>query len=78
MTGITSFTPISTACRTAGDKEFRKLLKSYRSWTAGAWPCYVIDRESASVCGGAYVPTNMQWQPLAEAKEKDKWELHRR
>jgi len=26
MTGITSFNPISTPCRTAGEKEYRKLL----------------------------------------------------
>ena len=39
-------------------------------------PCkgYVIDRIVPRVCGGADEPSNMQWQTLAEAKAKDKWE----
>src|SRR5918996_535463 len=39
-------------------------------------PCkgYVIDRIIPIVCGGAEAPENMQWQTLAEAKEKDRWE----
>lgn len=35
---------------------------------------YVIDRIIPLVCGGAEEPANMQWQTIAEAKEKDKWE----
>ena len=39
-------------------------------------PCtgYVIDRVIPVVCGGAEDPANMQWQTLAEARAKDKWE----
>ena len=39
-------------------------------------PCkgYVIDRIIPLVCGGADEPQNMQWQTLAEAKEKDRWD----
>ena len=39
-------------------------------------PCkgYVIDRIIPPLCGGADAPENMQWQTLAEAKEKDRWE----
>ena len=39
-------------------------------------PCkgYVIDRVIPLVCGGAEAPSNMQWQTIAEAKEKDRWE----
>ena len=39
-------------------------------------PCkgYVIDRVIPIACGGAEEPANMQWQTLAEAKEKDRWE----
>jgi hypothetical protein len=39
-------------------------------------PCkgYVIDHVIPRVCGGAEAPENMQWQTLAEAKEKDRWE----
>lgn len=39
-------------------------------------PCkgYVIDRIIPVICGGVEEPANMQWQTLAEAREKDKWE----
>ena len=39
-------------------------------------PCtgYVVDRVIPILCGGAEDPANMQWQTLAEAKEKDRWE----
>jgi len=42
--------------------------------TGGACNGYVIDRVVPRVCGGADDPQNMQWQTLAEAKEKDRWE----
>lgn len=35
---------------------------------------YVVDRIIPAVCGGAEAPDNMQWQTLAEAKAKDRWE----
>jgi hypothetical protein len=34
----------------------------------------VVDRVIPVVCGGAEDPDNMQWQTLADAKEKDRWE----
>lgn len=39
-------------------------------------PCkgYVIDHVKALACGGPDVPSNMQWQTIAEGKAKDKWE----
>jgi hypothetical protein len=39
-------------------------------------PCkgYVVDRIIPPVCGGTEAPDNMQWQTLAQAKAKDKWE----
>jgi hypothetical protein len=42
--------------------------------TGGACPGYVIDRVIPIACGGAEDPENMQWQTLAEAREKDRWE----
>jgi hypothetical protein len=42
--------------------------------THGACTGYVIDRIVPLVCGGAEEPGNMQWQTLAEAREKDRWE----
>lgn len=39
-------------------------------------PCkgYVIDHIKPLACGGADRPENMQWQTVADAKLKDKWE----
>ena len=40
-------------------------------------PCsgWVIDHVKPLACGGADAPANMQWQTVAAAKAKDKWEL---
>jgi hypothetical protein len=40
----------------------------------GKCPGYVIDHVKPLACGGADAPSNMQWQTVAEAKAKDKWE----
>ncbi len=37
-------------------------------------PGYVIDHIVPLACGGEDRPSNMQWQTIAEAKEKDKVE----
>ena len=37
-------------------------------------PGYVVDHLVALKRGGADAPSNMQWQTIAEAKAKDKWE----
>ena len=42
--------------------------------TGGPCKGYVIDRVIPRVCGGADDPGNMQWQTIAEAKDKDRWE----
>lgn len=42
--------------------------------TQGVCKGYVIDRIIPPVCGGAEDPANMQWQTIADAKAKDKWE----
>lgn len=42
--------------------------------TNGACAGYVIDRVIPIVCGGAEDPSNMQWQTIAQAREKDRWE----
>ncbi len=41
---------------------------------SGSCPGYVIDHINALACGGADSPENMQWQTIAEGKEKDAWE----
>lgn len=42
--------------------------------TKGACKGYVIDHIQPLACGGADEPSNMQWQTIADAKAKDKWE----
>ena len=42
--------------------------------TRGACPGYVIDHKHALACGGGDASSNMQWQTMADAKAKDKWE----
>jgi hypothetical protein len=37
-------------------------------------PGYVIDHINPLACGGRDVPSNMQWQTIADAKAKDKHE----
>jgi len=37
-------------------------------------PGYVVDHVKPLACGGADVPSNMQWQTIAAAKAKDKTE----
>jgi hypothetical protein len=38
-------------------------------------PGYVIDHVVPLARGGADAPSNMQWQTIADAKAKDRWEL---
>ena len=42
--------------------------------TSGACPGYVVDHIKALKRGGADSPSNMQWQTVEAAKQKDKWE----
>ena len=37
-------------------------------------PGYVVDHIKPLACGGADAPSNMQWQTIADAKAKDKFE----
>jgi hypothetical protein len=38
------------------------------------WTGHIVDHVKPLACGGADYPSNMQWQTVAEAKAKDKWE----
>ena len=42
--------------------------------SAGACPGYVIDHVVPLKRGGPDQPGNMQWQTLADARAKDRWE----
>lgn len=39
-------------------------------------PGYIVDHIKALACGGPDQPSNMQWQTIADAKAKDRWELN--
>ena len=43
----------------------------------GSCPGWVIDHVEPIACGGADAVANMQWQTVADAKAKDKWERRR-
>jgi 5-methylcytosine-specific restriction endonuclease McrA len=38
------------------------------------WQFHVVDHIIPLKRGGADSPSNMQWQTIEEAKQKDKWE----
>jgi hypothetical protein len=40
----------------------------------GGCPGYVIDHIKPLACGGSDSPSNMQWQTVEAAKDKDRWE----
>lgn len=40
----------------------------------GPCPGWIIDHVIPLACGGPDRPENLQWQTVAEAKAKDKWE----
>ena len=42
--------------------------------STGSCPGYIIDHVIPLDCGGADAPTNMQWQTVPDAREKDKIE----
>lgn len=42
--------------------------------TYGSCPGYVVDHVVPLKRGGADAPSNMQWQTVQAAREKDKWE----
>jgi hypothetical protein len=75
--GVTCFSALAAESRRPTNAEiFFRLANPCPSTgdTHGACPGYVIDRIIPSACGGGEEPANMQWQTLAQAKEKDRWE----
>lgn len=40
----------------------------------GSCPGYVVDHVKPLCAGGPDHPSNMQWQTVADAREKDRWE----
>ncbi|MBF0539821.1 MAG: HNH endonuclease [Nitrospirae bacterium] len=56
----------------------RSLEAKHEFWRLSGYPHgrkgYVVDHIIPLACGGANMPSNMQWQTKAEGKAKDKWE----
>ena len=44
---------------------------------SGPCPGYWKDHIVPLACGGPDIPSNMQWQTIADARAKDAWELDR-
>lgn len=49
----------------------------HQGWTRGACPGYVRDHIVPLCRNGADTVANMQWQTVAAAKAKDRWECRR-
>src|SRR5215472_10667726 len=58
---------------------YRFLLTNIRQWpfarASGACPGFLKDHIKPLACGGPDAVWNMQWQTVAAAKAKDRWEL---
>jgi uncharacterized membrane protein len=71
-----------TANAEAGQARSQQAINGFKSQqpcpvtgnSSGPCPGYIIDHKTALACGGEDAPSNMQWQTVAEAKAKDKWE----
>ena len=83
---ITSFAALMVIHISVADAASAPRMSTAETEFRAAHPCpatglprgqckgYVIDRIIPMVCGGTEAPDNMQWQTLAEAKAKDRWE----
>lgn len=60
----------NAACRS----QIPKKIFLYQNGYAKSKPGYVVDHICALACGGLDAPKNMQFQTIADAKAKDKWE----
>ena len=74
--------PIAATAKTPSIKRSAKAKRQFRrenpcpstGRTSGECSGYVIDHMKPLACGGVDTPSNMRWQTVAEAKEKDKVE----
>lgn len=71
------FATAETVRSPAQVRAFKKTHVCPSSGVASTKPCkgYVVDHIIPLACGGPDLPSNMQYQTIAEGKAKDKWEL---
>lgn len=70
MYGTASYSEAGTPCRSATQKHKFEVSQGYPQGRKGYW----VDHICPLGCGGYDTPSNMQYQTIKEAKEKDKWE----
>ena len=72
-------TPITSYARQARSQAAKNDFKALypcpsNGKSRGSCLGYVIDHKTPLACSGNDAPSNMQWQSVADAKAKDKWE----
>lgn len=78
-TAVAAFLVLPSEARTKRSQSAKAEFKRQQpcpSTGASRGPCsgWVIDHIKALACDGADHPSNMQWQTVADARAKDKWE----
>lgn len=75
LLALLSATQAAEARSTAARYQFQKHTPCPSTGRpVGKCPGFVIDHIVPLACGGADASSNMQWQTVAEAKAKDRWE----
>ena len=65
--------PRNSKGKIARSEEARRTFEKLNGHPNG-WPGHVVDHKVPLACGGADMPSNMQWQTIEEGKAKDKVE----
>jgi hypothetical protein len=65
-------------CNAAATWDCRSLAVKHEFWEMSGhphgWKGHIVDHRRALLCGGLDAVSNMQWETVAEAKAKDRWE----
>jgi hypothetical protein len=65
-------------CNATTSWDCRSLAVKHEFWQMSGhphgWKGHIVDHRRALVCGGLDAVSNMQWETVAEAKAKDRWE----
>jgi hypothetical protein len=65
-------------CNATATWDCRSLTVKHQFWELTGhphgWKGHIVDHRRALVCGGPDAVSNMQWETIAEARVKDRWE----